>query len=85
MSKNLSERFITEVWKFLHILTMDTFTSKSMLISSRNLLATICSASSGHGWNQSIVQQLIREGNFLRGGGGGLEGRRRRVSGEEEG
>jgi hypothetical protein len=33
--------------------------------SARNLEATDRRASSGHGWNQSITEQLIRAGNFL--------------------
>lgn len=40
--------------------------SLSISTSSRNLWATISRASSGHAWNQSMVQQLIREGNILR-------------------
>lgn len=34
--------------------------------SSRNLLATNSKASVGQDWNQSIVQQLMSEGNILR-------------------
>lgn len=40
--------------------------SLSISTSSRNLWATISRASFGHAWNQSMVQQLIREGNILR-------------------
>ncbi len=38
--------------------------SLSISTSSRNLWATISRASSGHAWNQSMVQQLIRDGNW---------------------
>lgn len=31
----------------------------------RNLVATATNASFGQGWNQSIVQQLTIDGNFL--------------------
>lgn len=45
----------------------DSFmTSKSISTSSRNLLATISRASVGQAWNQSMVQQLMREGNMRR-------------------
>jgi len=37
------------VWKYLHMLTVDVFSSGSMSTSSRNLYATLSSASSGHG------------------------------------
>ena len=62
----LSEYFNAAVWKLLQMGT--TFLRSISFIStfSKNLLATISRASSGQGWNQSIVQQLINEGNFLK-------------------
>lgn len=46
--------------------THDVLMSLSNSTSSRNLWATISRASSGHAWNQSMVQQLMREGNMRR-------------------
>jgi len=37
-----------------------------MLIWPRNVPATASSASGGHSWNQSIVQQLMSDGNWRR-------------------
>ena len=47
------------VWKYLHKLTVDVFSSGSMSTSSRNVYATLSSASSGHGYTQHY-QQCIR-------------------------
>lgn len=69
-------------WKCLQMDTTDFLSSSDISISCKKLLATNSKASSGHAygkdnthnvqhmliltWNQSIVQQLIREGNCLR-------------------
>jgi len=64
-SKNMTTNFHTKkqisylldswaalVWKYLHKLTVEVFSSGSMSTSSRNLYATLSRASSGHGYIQ---------------------------------
>ena len=45
---------------------MSTASDRPRFEDARKRAATDCSASSGHSWNQSIVQQFTREGNLRR-------------------
>lgn len=48
----------------LHIITHLWIISCSISVWLRNILATLSKASSGQLWNQSMVQQLIKDGNI---------------------
>lgn len=63
--------FIFEYYHLLKVIKSGLWPHSILMLSSRsrssrNLLATISRASLGQAWNQSIVQQLIRDGNILR-------------------
>ena len=61
---NLAASMRTDSWKLLHISTTDCRLCFSISTSARKVDATASSASAGHGRNQSIVQQLTRDGNM---------------------
>ena len=63
--KNLSAKVATCVWISTHMSQMAAFSSGLPRSSdSRKRRATLDSASAGQGVNQSMVQQLMREGNW---------------------
>ena len=61
---HFSLRPADDTWKYLQISTQAPFCSSSISTFWSELLATFSRASSGHAWNQSMLQQLINEGNF---------------------
>ena len=65
-ASNLSESILTVSWKCLHITTHAECSESSRSHDSKNVFATISSASSGHGWNQSMVVQAIKDGKERR-------------------